>query len=356
MPKPGISAERLLAVAADSPDMYPQRLDIARKCTLVVGVTRSIYRTASFLDDRMLVPGITGSWVASEALNQATSSPTGVRPLHLILHTGHVGSTLLSRLLDELGNTLGLREPLPLRTLADAHNQLGENDSLISAEEFTWLADMHLRLWSRGYPDTPQCVLKATSSACRFAPWLLRRRPDMRAVYLNLRAEPYLTTLLAGENSPADLRGHGQERFRRLSSAAAGPVMPLHALSLGELAALGWLTESMTRHAVATQFPSQTLLLDFDALLANLAETMHQLAQHFAISCDARAISALVGSPILQRYSKAPEYTYGSEMRADILNNSRHRNADEIRAGMRWIENMTKLYPALADAAQTSGF
>ena len=78
-------------------------------------------------------------------------------------------------------------------------------------------------------------------------PKLLAQSPASRAVYLNLAAEPYLATLLGGANSATDLRGHGPGRMRRLLAGRELPVAPLYALSTGELAALGWLVESLSQ-------------------------------------------------------------------------------------------------------------
>ncbi len=141
-----------------------------------------------------------------------------MRPLHFIFHTGHVGSTLVSRLLDETGQVLSLREPLPLRTLAEAHDVLHAPESLLGPQQFDRLLETLLRLWRRGYAATRAVVVKATSSAARLAPVLLERSAGSRAIYLNLRAEPALATLLAGANSLIDLRGHGAERLKRLSA------------------------------------------------------------------------------------------------------------------------------------------
>ena len=100
-------------------------------------------------------------------------------PLHYILHTGHVGSTLLSRLLDTTGAVLSLREPLPLRTLAEASDVLGQPESLLSESQFELVLDTFIRLWSRGYATTRCVVVKATSAAARVAavaPATQRRR------------------------------------------------------------------------------------------------------------------------------------------------------------------------------------
>lgn len=322
---------------------------------LLVGLSQPAYRAASFLDDRVLAPGIAGGWVPLARLDEATRTVATPRPLHLVLHTGHVGSTLLSRLLDELGGTLGLREPLALRTLADAGDGLAGGDSLVSADEFHALVALCLRLWGRGYADTRQCIVKATSSACRVAPLLLAQAPGVRAVYLNLRAEPYLATLLAGENSVGDLRGHGQERYRRLLGAGARLPGPLHAMSPGELAALGWLAESLTRHVVAAGHPGRTLLLDFDALLADLPGALGTVARHFGIACTPAQLQAAATGRTLRSYSKAPEHEYSPALRAQILAQARHEHAGEIRAGLAWIAAVARTQPLVQSAVEGSG-
>jgi hypothetical protein len=354
MNQPPRPSEALLAVAAASPDAFPHKLDLVRRCMLLVGLSHETFRAASFLDDRVLAPGIAGGWVPLARLDEATYTIAVPRPLHLVLHTGHVGSTLLSRLLDDLGGTLGLREPLALRTLAEAAEGLAGGDSLVSADEFNMHVGLCLRLWGRGYADTRQCVVKATSSACRVAPLLLAQAPGMRAVYLNLRAEPYLAALLAGENSLGDLRGHGQERYRRLLATGARLPGPLHAMSPGELAALGWLAESLTRHVVATGHPGRTLLLDFDALLADVPGTLGAVARHFGIACEPAQLQTAAAGSTLRSYSKAPEHDYSPALRAQILAQARNEHAGEIRAGLAWIEAVARAQPLLQAAVETS--
>ena len=119
-----------------SPDAYPQALDVARGLVLVVRMSERAYGAASFLDDRILGPGTEGAWFTLASAARAAGAIAGPRPLHFIFHTGHVGSTLLSRLLDEAGTVLGLREPLPLRTLAEAQDVLGRPESLLAAAQF----------------------------------------------------------------------------------------------------------------------------------------------------------------------------------------------------------------------------
>jgi hypothetical protein len=351
-----MAAERLASIADDlvtrlpaSPDAYPQKIDVNSWMVLFIQFDAGSYRLASFLDDRLLGPATKGGWLPVGRVAEAARLITNARPVHFIFHTGHVGSTLVSRLLDETGEVLSLREPLPLRTLADAHDVLGRSDSLLSNPEFNLILATFMRLWGRGYDATRGVVVKATSSAGRLAIPILTASEASRAIYMNLRAEPYLATLLAGQNSPVDLRGHGPERVRRLQSRIAAPLAPLHTLSIGELAAMSWLAESWTQRDAVKRFAGRTLALDFDQFLSGVADSMGRILRHFELPDDSRYLSAVGRSPVLTRYSKAPEYAYTSDIRAEVLRDSRRHNNEEIRKGMVWLERCAKSDNAVAE-------
>ena len=323
---------------AVSPDAYPQKLDLLRGLMLVIRFDADAYRAASFLDDRILAPSTQGGWLPIARAAEVAARITDPRPLHFIFHTGHVGSTLVSRLLDETGIVLPLREPLPLRSLAEAHDVIAQPESLLSASQFTDSLDTILRLWTRGYEWTRAVVVKATSSAGRMAIPLLESWPQSRAICLNLGAEPYLATLLAGQNSAEDLRGHGPGRIRRLQARCTVPLDPLHRLSLGELAALGWLVETASQQEALRRFPERVLTIDFDAFLAAVTDSMARILGHFGLPLNQRYLAEIGASPVLRRYSKAPERPYSPDDRQLQLRESRRDNAAEIRRGMAWLE------------------
>ena len=343
--------EQLRALLPASPDAYAQKLDPIRDAVLVIRFDAAAYRAASFLDDRILGPQTQGAWLPAGAVNEAVRGAAEGRIVHFIFHTGHVGSTLVSRLLDETGDVLSLREPLPLRTLADALDVLPLPESVLSSAQFGSRLEMFLRLWGRGYADTRRVVLKATSSAGRMAVPLLERSAASRAVYMNLRAEPYLAALLAGENSPSDLRGHGPGRIRRLQSRLHTPLAPLHELSIGELAAMSWLSESWAQHDAVESFRERLIALDFDDFLADVAAGMRTVLEHFGLTSDPPAVSRLMRSPVLTRYSKAPEYEYTPGTRAEVIAASRRANREEIRRGMAWLDRIAGSNSAVAAVA-----
>src|SRR5437867_1714905 len=101
LPQP--TAEDLLRRLSGSPDAYPQKIDFNSWMVLLLQLDAGAYRSASFLDDRVLWPATKGAWLPVGAAVEASRMVTNSRPLHFIFHTGHVGSTLVSRLLDETG-------------------------------------------------------------------------------------------------------------------------------------------------------------------------------------------------------------------------------------------------------------
>ena len=192
---------------AKSALQYPQKFDATLNSIFFIPLTQEGYRKASFLDDRVLATGMDSRWVPYADVETTMSEVSNTHPLHFIFHTGHVGSTLLSRLVEETNGVLGLREPLPLRTLAELQDQ--------NWPQLDTRLQTFLKLWRRGFADTTHVVVKATSSSGRLATRLLGASPTSQAVYLNLRAEPYLATLLAGANAMVDLNGFGAERASR---------------------------------------------------------------------------------------------------------------------------------------------
>jgi len=357
MPAPqseSISAE-FLARLPVSPDIYAQKLDVARGLALLVQLDVDAYQAASFLDDRILTTATKGTWVPFARVVEAARLASDLRPLHFIFHTGHVGSTLVSRLLDATGHVLSLREPLTLRTLADSADVLGQPESLLSATQFDVLLETLLRLWSRGYDATRSVVLKATSSAGRLAAPLLAKHETARAIYLNLQSEPYLATLLAGQNSPIDLRGHGPGRMRRLQARIGTALTPLHTLSLGELAAMSWLAETWSQRDAMREFPERTLALDFDRFLGDVRRSMERVLRHFGLPGDPKYLQEVARNPVLTRYSKAPEHAYTPDIRAQVLNDSRQDNREEIRKGLDWLERLGKADAGVAAVIETVG-
>lgn len=342
-----LSLEAIRDGVRTDPSLHFQNLDLARQAVLVLKLDESAIRAASFLDDRILSPQSLGRWTPIAELAPLMEPAAPRLPLHFIFHSGHVGSTLLSRLLDGVDGVLNLREPMPLRTLATAHGDIDAPHGLVGLEAWTSLLTLHLASWGRGFATTRQVIVKATSSAAQCAMPILSALPGARAVHLNLKPEPYLATLLAGENSHIDLRGHAPERMRRLARLAPSSSAPLHALSLGEIAAMTWAVESLTRHAAQGAHGERLLSVDFDSFLSAPEDALREICAHFGLTASQAYFDGVARSPVLTRYSKAPEHAYSPDLRRQILAASRAQHATEISRGMRWLETAAAQSPAL---------
>ena len=349
------TANALIQRLGASAGVLVQSIDVVRGRALLVGFDAQAHRNASFLDDRILSSVSEGVWVGLRRLIDAARTIPVNPALHFIFHTGHVGSTLVSRLIDEAGSVLGLREPMTLRQVADAYDALGLAESLLSQEDFDVLLTTLLRVWGRGFPEAHTVVLKATSSAGRLAPLLLARQTAARAVYLNVGAEPYLATLLGGPNSVADLRGHAGERIRRLVRFGAREMPALHQLSPGKLAAMSWLAETWSQQNAREAGGERVLAIDFDALLGDVAGVMARIVRHLGVAHDAAYLAGIGQSPVLSRYAKGPEHAYSPQLRAQVLAQSRAQNGEEIRAGLTWLDGIAAANPSVARIVERFG-
>jgi hypothetical protein len=312
-------------------------LDMGRRAILFVGMTEADYRATSFLDERIVASSRQGRWLPVGDAARMLAARAEPRPLHFIFHIGHVGSTLLSRLLEATGKVLALREPVPLRALAE-----GWDDRAAGFDE---CLETMLRLWERGYRTTEAVILKATSATERLAPAILRARPQARAVLLNVGAESYLATMLAGDNSALELNALGPERLARLKALLNAPIPRPE--SLGELAAMSWLSERLTQQNIATAFGARVLQVDFDLMLEALADTLARVLAHFGLSTAREGVAAILSGETMRRYSKAPDHPFGPALRRQTQDEARRLFPREIDAALRRIKDLGRKYPAV---------
>src|SRR5436190_16130561 len=94
-----------------------QALDPSAGEARLIAMDREAYRAASFLDDRLLQQPVDAQVVPWPTIEEAIT-PDPRRDARWIFHIGHVGSTLVSRLLGELPGVLAIREPRILRDVA----------------------------------------------------------------------------------------------------------------------------------------------------------------------------------------------------------------------------------------------
>jgi hypothetical protein len=329
------------ATLARSPELFPHALDPKTGAVSLIRLTEADYRAASFLDGRVLTPQTISRVIAWPEIEQAVAGLP--EACDFIFHIGHVGSTLLSRLLGAHPKILPVREPAILRTLADSR-------STWSADTFETRTSAFLKLWSRTFAKDQRAVVKATSIASELASDLLARDYAPKAIFMAVSPETYLATIFGGPNSRAETKVLAQARYTRLNRRIGRPAVQPATLSEGEFIAVSWACEMTALHAAHVRAQDRVMLVDFDKFLAEPAPLLLAAFKHLGIDASAADVAAILAGPDMSRYSKAPEYSYDSKLRSDVLNQARAQHAGEIARGLNWLDRLSDASPMLRDA------
>ena len=311
-----------------------QALDAAGLVRLVE-MDRGSYRAASFLDDRMLQAPVRAHVLP---WSQATAQlGAGARDdARWIFHIGHVGSTLISRLLGELDGILGVREPRLLRDLV----------ALGTDRRNGFVADAR-RLLSRTFANDEFACVKATSFVSEIAAELV---PGGRALFVFARPAAYLGTILAGENSLRETAAlHASRRARVQHRAPSLPDDRRPALQ----AASAWACEMTALEAAAHALgPEAVRWVDFDAFLADPATGLSEAARFLGIDAAPPVVEAIAGGPLFTRYSKALEYEYSPALRAELIAEATAEHSADVAAALAMLEAAAQDSPLLARALE----
>lgn len=324
----------------DDPEYLPFKLDPARGLVLYVRVPARQRAEAAFLDERLLDADSEGAWLPMAMLASSMPPPTG--RVDFIFHVGHCGSTLLSRLLQAWPEVQALREPLPLRTLAELR-RAGPEDTGWRA-----LGDALLGAWTRTLPPQERTLIKATSSSNDLAGPLLQRSPRAKALLLDQPLRPWLATVFKSEASIRDVMAGHASRVQWLRSVPEAATMPAPE-SPFEACAMAWLVEQLRFAGLQRAWPGRVRRVDFEALLATPRPELATIATFMELAPE--GVEAALRLPAWQRYSKAEQQGYGSADREHDLRLARQRFARELEAAGGWARTATRRWPEPLAAA-----
>ncbi len=341
----------LAKALARSPELFPQGLDLATDSLAFLRLSEADYAQASFLDDRILGPQTLIRRVPFAEAVQAVSETALPESCLFIFHVGHVGSTLLSRLLGAHPGLFSLREPAILRTLAQIAAE--PENSRWAGEQFKQRLSVLLKLWSRTFHPDQRALVKTTSFASELAPQILARPYAPEAIFMFVAPESYLATIIGAENSPREAQMLAPLRLTRLNDKL-GSDYALAGMSMGEMVAMSWACEMTSLDAAAQIAGNRVLWLDFDMFLREPGSALAACFAHLGVGAAQDQVKAILAGPDMRRYSKAPEHGYDAKLRADVLNQARVQHGAEIRRGLDWLEKSATRYPAIARVIGTS--
>ena len=314
-----------------------QALDPGSGLLRLVEMSRDTYRSASFLDDRILQAPVAA--VTRPFAEIAGAIPADARAdARWIFHIGHVGSTLIARLLGELDGVLAVREPRILRDVAGL--PAGQRGEFIPPLQ---------KLLSRTFAPDETALVKATSFVSEIAADLVP--PGERALFLYAQPRIYIASILAGENSLKELAALAPDRARRMAQRAGA----IPAVAVAQLAAAAWACEMTALEAAAAAMPDGSARWgDFDAMLGDMPAALGQLAEFFGFAVTAERAGEIAGGPLMRRYSKALEHEYSPSLRRDLIEQEIRLQGRDIDAAIAMLERAATDSPPLARALARS--
>lgn len=315
-----------------------QALDPATGVVRLIAMNREAYRAASFLDDRMMQAPVDAQIVLWQQIEVAMTADLRTNA-RWIFHIGHVGSTLVSRLLGELDGVLSIREPRLLRDLASSPPQVRSG----------YLGPI-AKLMSRTFAADEIACVKATSFVSEIAPELVP--PGERALFMYVRPANYIASILAGENSVQELQMLGDSRAGRMAGRVA--VLPAH--NDAELAAAAWACEMTALEAAAEAMPDRQITwADFDGMLDDMVTELARVSASFGFAATEIQLRAIAEGPLMTRYSKGLEYEYSPALRDELISEAGAAHGREIVDALAMLARAAEKSPLLARALARAG-
>ena len=344
------SMAELAQSLARSPVLFPHTLDVRNDSFSFIHLERPDYERASFLDARILTPQTPVQTLPWREVAAAVEAAQLAERCAYILHIGHVGSTLLSRLIGSHSGAFGLREPMVLRVFAQLRSEPalwppGWTGSHVDAR-----LSACLKLLSRTFDAQQRAVIKATSFVSELAADLMTRTSAPRAVMMCVSPESYLATILGGPNSRQEAKMLLAGRLHRLHRRIGRDVWRPESLSEGETLALGWACETSALAQAQRAADDAILSVDFERFLAQPLLILLAALRHLGIDATPDEAETILRGPHMHRYSKAPEHAYDAGLRSHVLNEARAAHGAEIRRGLAWLERAAAEFAPVRDA------
>jgi hypothetical protein len=311
-----------------------QALDPAGGVVRLVAMDREAYRAASFLDDRLMQQPVDAQLLPWPEIESAMEGDLR-QDARWIFHIGHVGSTLISRLFGELPDVLAVREPRLLRDVALSPADIRER----------YCAPLP-KLMSRTFAPEEVACIKATSFASEIAPALVPA--GERALFMYASPRNYIGSILAGENSVRELRMLAPSRAQRLQHRVSGLESTDNDV---HLAAVAWACEMTALEAAADAMADRQIhWADFDQMLEQMKPELARVAAFFDFATDESRLDAIIGGPLMTRYSKALEYDYSAQLRRDLIGEAAGQHRKAIDAALAMLRSAAEKSRLLAKA------
>lgn len=305
------------------------RYDPGHDAVHFIPVTREDHRSATFLTDDHLPPGLEPLVVRRQDALAQVGSPA---PLHFVFHSAYCCSTLIARAFDRPDWAMGLKEPVIFNDIVGWRRRGGQGPDMASV-----LHDV-LTLQSRPYSPGEAVVVKPSNIANGMAAAILTLRPQAQALLLFAPLRTYLASI-----AKKGLDGRLWVRTLllgllddKLVDLGFGPRDYLSQSDL-QVAALGWLAQQALFARLVGQFgPERIRTLSSATLMRDPSDAMARMWAHFGLPLAPEALAEIVAGPAFTRHSKLGTAFAAAEREAEHLA-AEEIHRDEIDKVIHWI-------------------
>jgi hypothetical protein len=308
----------------------PHRIDASVSRIEFVRLERAQHRAVTFLEERFLPREAARRIVpfADVAREAAGLEPA---PLHFLFHSSLALSTLVIRLLDLPGVSMGLKEPNILTEIA----ALARRGRDVRAPLATVL-----QLLGRPFARDEAILVKPSNSANNLVADLMKIRPDARGLILYAPLRDFLGSV-ARRGAPARMVFRRLFRLLRKDRGfdAGYTEDELFEQTDLQIIAMTWLTQQAQFARLCASGDGRLRAIDTETLLGRKHEALEALGRHFRLRFD---VPALIASPVLTQHSKELGRPYDETERRRDIDAANLAYGEEIGMVAGWAEAVAR--------------
>ena len=320
-----MTEKEILGDAAWLPHRYDEMSDAYR----FLHLPRETQRAATFLTEEHLANTDAAVPVAFDRIDRKALARA---PIHYVFHSAYCCSTLVARMFDAPGRSMGLKEPVVLNDMVGWRRRGADPQKLAA------VLDTALALQQRPLGGNEAVVVKPSNIVNSLAPAMMGIRPEARAILLYAPIEDFLASIAV-----KGLWGRRWVRQALLGQVQDGVLAQqmsgeeLFELTDLQVAGLGWLSHHGIYKAMLERFGTERIrICDSRSLLEDPALTVERSFAHFGMPLEQDAIAAIAGGPAFTRNSK-DRSAYSREDREQQIAATRAANGDEIAKVAEWV-------------------
>lgn len=307
-------------------NMLAHRYDPGHDAFHFIATSRDDHRSAPFLTDEYL-GGRSPAILRRSDVGATLPRPA---PVNFIFHSAFCCSTLLARLFDLPGRSMGLKEPVVLNDITGWRYQRPDGAKVAQ------VLDCALTLLSRPFAAGERIVIKPSNVVNGLIPAMLTMRPDARAVLVHAPLKDYLASIarkgMWGRLWVRDLFG----KLLRENMIGLG-IDPATYISLTDIqvAAVGWLAQQEQFLHLTQRFGDRVVTLNSDVIVARPADVSHALSGYFDVPMTRDEAEKLAAGPIFGRDAKTGA-DFAAGKRTKDASDGALLHADEVEKVTQW--------------------